>query len=249
MFSYARVLCNSAREVLARATVEALDPRLLRRPLACSWRLLSKSTAVVARSLILESAQHELEHLAVIARVYVSLSLSPSLSALSLRLSLRLLSLRLLSLRLSPRLLSLRLSLRLCLRLLSLSTFPLSTSPSLCVFFGRTPRLGLRLFARLSSFQPQPQLVATSALLAQSTEVDHDSCCLSVRHSTDARIPATFDMCWWLAAFIRFCTTSAAAFIHHSSTHLLPRPWFLNTARHTRVCRSLKSKQPLDLVG
>ena len=143
MLSYARVLCNSARELLTRATLEALDPRLLRRPLACSWRLLSKITAVVARSLILESAQHELEHLVVIAHVYVSLSLR-------------------LSLRLSPRPLSASLS----ASSLSLSTSPLSTSPSLCVLFGRTPRLGLRLFARLSSFQLQPQLVAASASAA-----------------------------------------------------------------------------------
>ena len=134
MLSHARVLCNRARELLARATLKALDPCLLQRPLACSWRLLSKSTAVFARSLILESAQHELEHLAVIARVYVSLcvfSLSLSLSTtLYLGLALRL---------------SFSLSTSLFLRLfLSLSY--------LCVFFGQTPRLGLRLhfLARLS---------------------------------------------------------------------------------------------------
>ena len=34
--------CNRARKLLARATLEALDSCLLRRPLACSWRLLSK---------------------------------------------------------------------------------------------------------------------------------------------------------------------------------------------------------------
>ena len=141
MLSYARVLCNSARELLTRATLEALDPRLLRRPLACSWRLLSKITAVVARSLILESAQHELEHLVVIAHVYVSLSLR-------------------LSLRLSPRPLSASLSATsLCV---SLCVFSLSLYvSSLYVAFS------LRLIWQNTSSRPpslrSPQLVSASA--------------------------------------------------------------------------------------
>ena len=57
--SHTRALCNSQRVLLECAALEALDLRLFRHPLACSWRSLSmrSSTAAVARSLyIRESA-------------------------------------------------------------------------------------------------------------------------------------------------------------------------------------------------
>ena len=161
MLSRARVLCNSAHVLLERAALEALDVSFLQRSLACSGRPLSRfiATAFVARSLISESAQHELQHLAFIARVRSSLSLSAflflcrllssSAGSASLSLSLDLsLSLRL-SLRLSlsgP--LSLRLSLppRLSLRL-RLSRSASSLNLRVC----DNPSLRLSL----SSFQPR----------------------------------------------------------------------------------------------
>ena len=83
MLSHARVLCNNSDALRERALLQALDARFLQRSLACSKRPLSRciTTASVARSLILESAQHELEHLAFIARVCATLSLLLSFSA------------------------------------------------------------------------------------------------------------------------------------------------------------------------
>ena len=66
--------------------------RLSRHPLACSWRSLSTCNASVARSLILASAQHELQHLAFIARVRISLFLLCGSLSRSPRLSRRSLS-------------------------------------------------------------------------------------------------------------------------------------------------------------
>ena len=154
MLPRARVLCNSAHALRERAPLQPLDARFLRRSLACSGRPLFKciATASVARSLILESAQQKLQHLAFIARVRNSLSLS-----LQLSFSAGYLSFSAGSLRLSLRL-SLHLSLSLCV------------SPPRTLSFCFSP--DRRVCHHLSS--PQPQLVSASASLAQSTEVDHD---------------------------------------------------------------------------
>ena len=148
MLSRARVLCNSAHVLLERTSLEALDVRFLQRSFACSGRPLTRciATAFVARFLISESAQHELQHLAFIARVRNSLSLSLSsfsagylsFSAGSLRLSLRL------SWRLSLRL-SLHLSLCVSLRLeLSRSASRLTAaSATISLFASASARFGL----------------------------------------------------------------------------------------------------------
>ena len=51
MLSRARALCNRARELLEWAALEVLDVRLLRRPLAWSWRSLSTCNIMAAVAL------------------------------------------------------------------------------------------------------------------------------------------------------------------------------------------------------
>ena len=51
--SQARVLSNSAHEQLEWASLEALDVRFLRRPLACSWKSVSTSNTTTAVELSL----------------------------------------------------------------------------------------------------------------------------------------------------------------------------------------------------
>ena len=129
--------------------------RACRHPLACSWRSISTCNAAVARSLIIASAHHELQHFGFhCSCAQLALCFSLSLAAVSLSISLPALRV------------SLCISLHVSLRRLRVS---LSPPPSLSLCFSPLPP---RLPPSLSS--PQPQLFLASASVAQSTEVDHD---------------------------------------------------------------------------
>ena len=97
--------------------------RACQHPLVCSWRSISTCNATVVRSLIIASAQHELQHFWLLLLVYAPLSLR-----LFLRLFLHLF------LRLSRTFLTASSSASLSLRLSPLRTLSLCFSP-------RPPRL------------------------------------------------------------------------------------------------------------
>ena len=79
MLLHARALCNRARELLEWAAQEALEVRLLRHPLACSWRSLSTCNTTKAVALSLYRRARRTSSNFRLSLLVVSLSLCVSL--------------------------------------------------------------------------------------------------------------------------------------------------------------------------
>ena len=141
----------------------------LQRSWACSGRPLSRciATAFVARSLISESAQHELQHLAFIARVRNSLCVSLSLPAISLSLPVLCISL------------CISLVVSLCVSLSAPLSLRLSPPRTLSFCFSPDRRVCHHLSLRLSlsSFRPRLQLLLfiSSTSISQGRRQDFGS--------------------------------------------------------------------------
>ena len=161
----------------------------LQRSFACSGRPLSRciATAFVARSLISESAQHELQHLAFIARVRNSLCISLSLPAISLTLPVLCISLCI-SLGVS---LCVSLCVFLCVSLSAPLSLRLSPPRTLSFCFSPDRRVCHHLSLRLSLSSFRPRLHWRSR--QKSTTTPAVSAC------DVQRLPAylsRFNTCW-----------------------------------------------------